>query len=229
VRCSPSGRNFVLADTDKPSATTAATPTVIADAVEAVTVVGPLHVVWRQDRVEHKKTCKQRFTIGRDASCDIIFDDSVVSREHAEIYPAGSDWRVNDLESANGSFLDDVPIRQAILPLSSTLQLGNGPKLRLQNPTAQKKVTAEDIAERYFSDDDDESAGSRTLMVRNALRKVGTKQKRRYRGIIAFVVIALSGALSRRRIPVSGIGKDQATVNQHLLHHESRASSGYAH
>jgi hypothetical protein len=41
-------------------------------------------------------------TIGRSRDCDIVIDDSNVSRRHAEISPSGQSWLIQDLGSTNG-------------------------------------------------------------------------------------------------------------------------------
>jgi hypothetical protein len=41
-------------------------------------------------------------TLGRSRDCDIVLDDSSISRRHAEIRPAGDGWAVLDLGSTNG-------------------------------------------------------------------------------------------------------------------------------
>ncbi|HEV2975896.1 MAG TPA: DUF3662 and FHA domain-containing protein [Solirubrobacteraceae bacterium] len=41
-------------------------------------------------------------TLGRSRDCDIVLDDSSISRRHAEIRPAGEGWTVADLGSTNG-------------------------------------------------------------------------------------------------------------------------------
>jgi hypothetical protein len=40
--------------------------------------------------------------IGRSRDCDIVLEDSSVSRRHAELRPQGSAWTVEDLGSTNG-------------------------------------------------------------------------------------------------------------------------------
>jgi hypothetical protein len=40
--------------------------------------------------------------IGRSRECDIVIDDTNVSRRHAELSPGGNGWRIQDLGSTNG-------------------------------------------------------------------------------------------------------------------------------
>jgi hypothetical protein len=181
--------------------------TVVTDSFD--TVAGPVHVVWRQDGEEHRKTFNKTFTIGRDSGCDIPVNDSSVSRRHARISRTGGHWRVKDLNSGNGSFLDSVRIREAVLPLASTLQVGDEFKLWLNVPEAPSNITDEEIAERYFGDSADHELGNRTLMVRAAYRQLDKQQKLRYRAIIAAVFIVLMGAI--------GIG-----AYQHLMLQKTR-------
>ena len=42
-------------------------------------------------------------TLGRSRQCDIVVDDSNVSRRHAELRPRGGSWVLSDLGSTNGS------------------------------------------------------------------------------------------------------------------------------
>jgi Protein of unknown function (DUF3662)/Inner membrane component of T3SS, cytoplasmic domain len=45
-------------------------------------------------------------TLGRSRQCDVVLNDSNVSREHAEIRPRGGSWVLTDLGSTNGSRLN---------------------------------------------------------------------------------------------------------------------------
>jgi serine/threonine protein kinase len=50
----------------------------------------------------------QRLVIGRDAKCDLPLPDSRVSRHHAELLVQPSDVVIQDLGSANGTFIGDA-------------------------------------------------------------------------------------------------------------------------
>ncbi|MBW1884750.1 MAG: transglycosylase SLT domain-containing protein [Deltaproteobacteria bacterium] len=168
----------------------------LIDEVPVLGGAGPIHVVWREAGIRQERTFNQPFTLGRDSSCEIQIADSGVSRSHAQIYPDGGQWHVKDLDSGNGSFLDDIRIHVAVLPKSSVLQLGRGPKIGLNVPAAPENITEEEIQKRYFSKMDATSeVGVRTAMTRDVYRRVDRKQKRRYRGIIAVVVVALIASL----------------------------------
>ena len=168
--------------------------TVVLDSDESV--AGPVHVVWWQDGAEHKSTFTESFTIGRDPACDVLIADSSVSRFHVRISPTNGQWHVEDLDSGNGSFLDSVRIREAVLPMTCTLQLGREYKVWLNVPEAPTDITDEEIAERYFGDTADHELGDRTLRVRAAYLRVDKKQKLRYRAIISMAFIALIATLA---------------------------------
>lgn len=55
---------------------------------------------------------KASTSIGRDASCDISIPDEQVSRNHARIIEVHGDFFVEDLDSINGTFLNQAPVRE---------------------------------------------------------------------------------------------------------------------
>ena len=48
--------------------------------------------------------------VGRSRDCDIVLDDSSISRRHAEVRPAGSGWTIEDLDSTNGVRVNGVTV-----------------------------------------------------------------------------------------------------------------------
>jgi hypothetical protein len=167
--------------------------TVVTDSFN--TDAGPVHVAWWQDDAEQTRTFTEPFTIGRDPSCDIAIEDASISRTHARVSPVGGQWHVEDLESGNGTFLDSLRVHQAVLPLSSTLQVGDVLKLRLNVPEAPEHITDEEIVERYFGDTADHELGDKTLRIRTAYRRIDMRQKLHYHLIISAVVAVLIVAI----------------------------------
>jgi len=66
-------------------------------------------------------------TVGRDASADVVVNDSSVSRKHARLEKWGSNWAVIDQRSANGTFLDGQRITESVLQAGQELRFGKVP------------------------------------------------------------------------------------------------------
>ena len=64
-------------------------------------------------------------TIGRDPKSEIFLDDVTVSRTHAKIErtPSG-EFRVKDLGSLNGSYLNAHPVSESNLSVGDEIQIG---------------------------------------------------------------------------------------------------------
>ena len=54
---------------------------------------------------------QSRFTIGRDAGCDMVLPDPTVSRWHAGLRRGDSGWMLDDLGSTNGTRLNGWRVR----------------------------------------------------------------------------------------------------------------------
>jgi diguanylate cyclase (GGDEF)-like protein len=63
--------------------------------------------------------------VGRDEECHIRLDDNSVSRRHACIQPEGTDYCVIDLQSTNGTFVNEVRISTQKLKDGDYLHIGN--------------------------------------------------------------------------------------------------------
>jgi len=50
------------------------------------------------------------FVLGRHGSCDYQFDEPQISRWHCRFVDAGSEIQVTDLDSRNGTFLNNLPL-----------------------------------------------------------------------------------------------------------------------
>ena len=63
--------------------------------------------------------------IGRDAETDLVLTDPKASRLHCKLVRQGSQWRVEDLGSSNGTFLNGEKIKHANLIPGDILQAGS--------------------------------------------------------------------------------------------------------
>lgn len=64
-------------------------------------------------------------TIGRDPDCDIVLDDSSVSRVHARVVPGAGGYRILDEGSTNGIWQGRRRIEEAPLAMGRPLQIGD--------------------------------------------------------------------------------------------------------
>ncbi len=69
--------------------------------------------------------------IGRDPASDIVIDDKVVSQEHAVIEvaeapdrPRGRHYVIRDLESTNGTFVNDRAVKRQTLTNEDRVRIG---------------------------------------------------------------------------------------------------------
>jgi two-component system cell cycle response regulator len=63
--------------------------------------------------------------LGRGNDCDIRINDHSVSRRHARIQPAADGYFAVDLQSTNGTFVNDVPASMCKLQDGDYLRVGN--------------------------------------------------------------------------------------------------------
>jgi pSer/pThr/pTyr-binding forkhead associated (FHA) protein len=68
---------------------------------------------------------KGEVRIGRASNADIQIDSLDLSRLHLSLTKRGSEWQCQDLDSANGVFLNGLRIHSAILRNGDHLQVGD--------------------------------------------------------------------------------------------------------
>ena len=67
---------------------------------------------------------QDRTTIGRDSNSDVFLDDATVSRAHSLIYRKGGHFRVRDVGSLNGTYVNRRRITEEPLVSGNELQVG---------------------------------------------------------------------------------------------------------
>lgn len=63
--------------------------------------------------------------IGRSPDCDILADENSVSRHHARIQPGADGYYAVDLQSTNGTFVNDKPAASTRLRDGDYLRVGD--------------------------------------------------------------------------------------------------------
>jgi diguanylate cyclase (GGDEF)-like protein len=71
------------------------------------------------------KLLEEPVIIGRGAGCEVQVDEHSVSRRHARIQSTGEEFFVYDLQSTNGTFVNEEPIETAGLNDGDYLRVGN--------------------------------------------------------------------------------------------------------
>jgi membrane-bound lytic murein transglycosylase D len=146
-------------------------------------------------------TFTSSFCIGRDGACEIrISNDSSISRKHAELLCQEDGWWVKDLNSTNGTYVDEQKIDCVAIRRPTKVRLGTGATIVLLSPEGVQQAAAEPPVDsasvtqymrRYFDASTDDNAGGHTMMIRRAFARVQAKQKWKYAKIIGAVTLLL--------------------------------------
>ncbi len=114
---------------------------------------------WANDSVELPDG---QYLIGRSAKCDIVVDEPRVSRRHAQLEVEGTDVHVVDLQSRNGIFVNDRPVRRVQALAEGDLILVGGAEFELQFVESQAPTPARRPHQVYVVLESIDSAEDRT-------------------------------------------------------------------
>lgn len=64
------------------------------------------------------------FVLGRVAGCDLVIDDSKASRRHAKFHIESGVVEIEDLQSSNGTLLNEKPVTRRVLREGDRVQIG---------------------------------------------------------------------------------------------------------
>jgi hypothetical protein len=78
----------------------------------------------RQDRWA-RVDLEDHFWLGRCTICNLVFDDTLVSRLHATIQREGDAYRLTDMQSMNGTWVNGREVRSAVLRPGDEIHMGN--------------------------------------------------------------------------------------------------------
>jgi serine/threonine-protein kinase len=93
---------------------------------EPVEPAGPRFVLYEgKEVVAAYPVDKVEMLVGRSPDCDIIIEDATVSRVHARIVTRPNRFVVEDLDSLNGTYINDEAIKRGHIEDSDTVAFGN--------------------------------------------------------------------------------------------------------
>jgi signal transduction histidine kinase len=84
-------------------------------------------------------------TIGRDSGNVVRLDDIEVSRRHAEVRRAGDGFTVDDLNSSNGTFVNDRRVERAALSGGDRIRIGRTVMVYAATPADEEEAARVDI------------------------------------------------------------------------------------
>lgn len=67
---------------------------------------------------------KDGFVLGRVAGCDLVIDDTKASRRHAKFVVEAGVVEIEDLQSSNGTLLNDKPVTRRVLREGDRIRIG---------------------------------------------------------------------------------------------------------
>ncbi len=111
---------------------------------------------------------EDRLSLGRDAGNEIVIDNSYISSFHAKLVRQADDsYEVNDLKSANGTFINGKRIERGILKIGDRIRFGQL-DARLRDATRPDPENTSKVATTSASDMNDRtaSAGSVTTKLK---------------------------------------------------------------
>ncbi|MDJ0523310.1 MAG: sigma 54-interacting transcriptional regulator [Planctomycetota bacterium] len=94
-----------------------------ASTASTASIDGPVLVYEGPDGTQRFPVTRRPMLIGRGAGADVRLGDLSLSARHCSLEPSGSGWKVVDLGSRNGTFVNDVLVKQR--------KLGDGDRVRL--------------------------------------------------------------------------------------------------
>ena len=101
---------------------------------------GPVAVAWQEGGQPRRRHFAKTFLIGRESACEVHLDDPAVSRRHAKITCQNGVWTIEDLGSANGTWIDGKRITTSALGGATSVHLAeSGPEINIE-------ITADDTS-----------------------------------------------------------------------------------
>ncbi len=121
---------------------------------------GKVVVLSGPDRGKTLVVDRPELTIGSKEDNQLVLSDPTVSRVHAVLTESGGGYLIRDLDSTNGTYLDGVLIKEAVLDFGRTIALG---ETQMRFVPFQEKIEVFPSSENVFGDVHGESLEIRNI------------------------------------------------------------------
>lgn len=111
-----------------------------------------VRIVQPDGRVSSRVIDKSSFFVGREAGCEVVLDDHVISRRHSRVFAdkEGRYW-VEDLKSKNGTTVNEQPIAEGPAQVREGDRIGVGPFVLSLRPPSEGQIVLGEIETRFGS------------------------------------------------------------------------------
>ena len=92
--------------------------------------IAPYITVDMEGNIENHELKKLRITIGRHSDNDILIANLTISNHHAIITNEGGEFYIQDNDSTNGTFVNDIKVSKSTIKSGDSIRLGKA-KLHL--------------------------------------------------------------------------------------------------
>lgn len=100
-------------------------------------------------KVKYELGKKKIIRAGKKNTNEIVINDKTVSRHHLEIEATSDSYLLRDLNSTNGTFINDMKVKEAFLSPGDVIQLGN---TKLEYQAFNEKVQMEPSKNTFFGE-----------------------------------------------------------------------------
>ena len=190
-----------------------------------------LILVFNKKVIKDYSFVKENMTIGRDEGNDIVIDNLAVSGFHARIDRTGDNYILTDLQSTNGTFVNDKKIISHKLQHKDKIIIGKHIVFFALSQEEQAKLKEAELDRTMILD----TAKQKELLAKQAEEKgIDVAGKKEKIGVISFIEGSDQGEIQLRK-KLTKIGKAETSEVRlsgfrmpHTAATISRRPSGYA-
>ena len=102
---------------------------------------------FKNSEIKTIETEKVEVTIGRNSNCDIHIDNLSVSKQHAKIFKQDGAYVIEDLNSTNGTYVNNRRVARAIINNNDEINIGKH-SLIIRFKAPESKKTNQDFGEK---------------------------------------------------------------------------------